>query len=426
MRRSVLVLTALALLWGVPARAQAALTLDEAIAQARAFSPLLRASRIGLDQADAARRGAEADRWPAINLSSSLSRAGQGSGIMTGGNAWNTKLALTQPVFDAWRVDDALDQAAIAREKASFELASADLDLQYEVARAFFDVLRTRALEQAATFDTTQAQAQVDLARTRMRLKVGTQLDVLQAQSVLASARDRHLQSQTAVTTALLRLETDLGAPVQLPLAEPATLAVVPEGHPASPSVALAGRPDLQALEAARRAQEVTARQRSRGMTPSFDAGGNVEQTLAGATNLTVIGTLTWKLLDSGRQSAQVDQARLEADRAAAILQARQQAALLDLASAREALRSSEARIRLTQGQLATAQEALHLAKLRFEGGVGTSLEVIQALTAFNQAQTAAIAARFDRAAAVLKLGQVKAVPVAALLDSGRLAPMER
>ncbi|HEY9856294.1 MAG TPA: TolC family protein, partial [Stenomitos sp.] len=134
---------------------------------------------------------------------------------------------------------------------------------------------------------------------------------------------------------------------------------------------------------------------------------------------VSVIGTLTWKLLDSGRQAAQVDQARLEAERVALTLQARQEAATLDLETARAALLSSEERIRLTRDQLATAQEALHLARLRFEGGVGTSLEVIQALTALNQAQTAAIAARFDQAMAVLKLGQVLATPVAALLAPG-------
>ncbi|MNT92260.1 hypothetical protein D3C72_2335130 [compost metagenome] len=52
---------------------------------------------------------------------------------------------------------------------------------------------------------------------------------------------------------------------------------------------------------------------------------------------------------------------------------------------------------------------------MRFERGVGTNLEMIQALTALNQAQSAAIAARFDGFAAQLKVAQALAMPVEVL-----------
>jgi outer membrane protein TolC len=184
----------------------------------------------------------------------------------------------------------------------------------------------------------------------------------------------------------------------------------------ASVSAALLKRPELRVLDLNRALQELTALQRSRAKLPTFEAGGNVTASPFGAASYGVTGTLSWPLLDSGRLDGPIDQARLEAGRAAALRDAGRLSAALEIRRAQATLRTSEERVKLADQQRSAATRALQLARLRFERGVGTSLEMLQALTSLNQAQTAAIAAKFDDEAARLKLAQALALPVESLL----------
>ncbi|MBO9542538.1 TolC family protein [bacterium] len=418
MRRSFLVCCLLVVLGsaGGPAIAlEGELSLREAIAHARSFSPTLKAGKLLIAQTEASQRGAEAERWPRLLLSSALSQTGKDTGVAFAQGAWDTKLSLNQRLFDAFLAQDAQQQTALARRRAEAEFEAADLALQYEVARTYFDVLRAQALEAASRVDIQQAKAQLEVAKMRLKGGVSTELDVLQVQALVASAEDRRLQAQATLDAAQLAFATLLGQSGTSIHPDAKAVLLPLEMPPASASSALTQRPELRALDVGRQLQELVVRQRSRAKLPTLEAAGNLGASPYGGASYGVTGTLSWTLLDSGRIGAQVQQAEQDAARAAAILDAGRLSATLDIQRAQAALHAFQGRTQLTQQQLAAANRALQLARMRFERGVGTNLEMIQALTALNQAQSAAIAAKFDGFAAQLKLAQALALPVEAL-----------
>ncbi|HEY9899303.1 MAG TPA: TolC family protein [Pantanalinema sp.] len=393
-----------------------ALSLREAIARARLHHPSLRASRLLLDQAQAAARSAEAEKGPRLTLTSALSGSGQGEKAPQGG--WDTKLAVSQPLFDAFKAQDALQLASLLRLKAESDLAASDLALQYDVSRFYLEALRAQAQVSAAQLDIARARSQVGVAKARLRGGAGTELDVLQVEALLASAQDRRLQAQATHEAALNALEALVGQAPQSLRPDPGTALLLVTVDGAGASAALLQRPDLRTLEINRRIQELTAVQRSRAKLPTLEAGGNVGASPFGGASYGVTGTLSWGVFDAGRLDGPIAQARLEAERAAALLEAGRLSAILEIRRAQAALRTSEERVELTGQQQAASARALQLSLLRFERGVGTSLETLQALTSLNQAQSAAIAAKFDDYAARLKLTQALGLPVEAMLAS--------
>lgn len=419
MRRLTLALTLLLALCA-PVRAlpdePPTLALRDAIALARRNSPTLQASRVALAQAQTSQRAAEAERGPRLALSSALSRSGQGAGTPFGQGAWDTKLALSQRVFDAFLVHDALQQASLARQKAEAEFEAVDLTLQYDVARTYLDLLRAQAQEAASRVDMEQARAQQEVAKVRLKGGVSTELDVLQVQALVAGAEDRRLQAQASREAAQLALSTLLAQPIETIRPDARTAFRPLSTDAASASSALGQRPELRALDLARQLQVLSATQRSRAKLPTVEAAGNVAASPYSGGSYGVTGTLSWTLLDSGRIDAQVLQAEQDAARSGALLEAGRLAATLEISRAQAALQTVHGRIQLTQQQLTASNRALQLARLRFERGVGTNLEMIQALTALNQAQSAVIAAKFDEFAAQLKMTQALALPVDVLL----------
>ncbi|MNY19485.1 Outer membrane efflux protein [compost metagenome] len=263
--------------------------------------------------------------------------------------------------------------------------------------------------------DIQQAKAQLEVARMRLRGGVSTELDVLQVQALVASAEDRRLQAIATLDAAQLAFATLLGQPGQSIRPDAKAILLPLAMAPASASSALTQRPELRALDVGRQLQELIVRQRSRAKLPTIEAAGSLGASPYGGVSYGVTGTMSWNLLDSGRLGAQIQQAEHDAARAAALLDAARLSATLEIQRAQASWHAFQGRTQLTQQQLAAANRALELARMRFERGVGTNLEMIQALTALNQAQSAAIAARFDGFAAQLKVAQALAMPVEVL-----------
>lgn len=408
----------------VLAAEQTLLSLRDAIATARRANPTLLASRLALTQAKMNRQVAEKDRGPNLGIQSDLIRSGTGSALNP--TAWNSKVTLSQSLFDAHKVEDELSQAALSRDKAEADRDGIDLDLQYEVARAYMEVLRTQALEAASETDVKQAKAQEEIANLRLQGHIGTMLEVLQARSLVAGAEDRRLQAIATMDITRLALESDLGESLGARTPDEKTTFLPLSSSGASMSTLLAVRPELRSLEATRRIQNLTVTQKSRAKLPTLTAYGNVTGSPFAAPTYGATGTALWTLFDSGRLDIQIEQARLDAARASALLDAGKKAATFDLMSDLKALERSQKRIPLTQEQLDAANQALELARLRYGRGVGTSLEMIQAVTTLNQSETAAITARFDEFTALLKMGRAMALPVDSLIAPSPMADLRK
>jgi outer membrane protein TolC len=194
----------------VDSTAMVSLTVDSLIAIAEQVRPDLAATREQASAAGALARVARSANRPALALSST---GGYTGSTVTGGSGGNYSLniGLQMPVFTGMtneyrvRAADADLLAAQARSDAvrqqvTLQVVTAYTQLQTATRR----VKTSQALVEAA-------QQSEEVAAGRYREGVGTIVDLLVAQSSLASARAQSIQAQWQWRQALAQLSHDVG-----------------------------------------------------------------------------------------------------------------------------------------------------------------------------------------------------------------------
>jgi OMF family outer membrane factor len=224
--------------------------------------------------------------------------------------------------------------------------------------------------------------------KARERAGVGTKFDVLQSEVQLANSKQDLLNAEAAQLVARRELSRQLNYPSIVEITAADKIAPVPEWKlPVEETIILAVRNraelDIRKLErevARDRANNSLAR-----IGPQINLFGNFntasEFTSGGGIGVgyQIGATLNWNLFDGGRADAQVNQ--FKADQAIAEARFEQDArqARFDVEESYINQQSRLKQIDTATKAVEQAQEALRLARLRLDAGVGTQLEVITA-----------------------------------------------
>jgi outer membrane protein TolC len=114
-------------------------------------------------------------------------------------------------IFDGRATAGRVTQAKSALEQARLSLTEAQLAAEVEVRRSFLNWQQATELADATKKVTEQADEAVRLANARYNAGTGTQLDMLQAQTDLTTARTNELQAFYTHNVAVATLRTAMG-----------------------------------------------------------------------------------------------------------------------------------------------------------------------------------------------------------------------
>ena len=193
----------------VPVRALAD-SVNALIASALEGRPDLAAAR---SQAEAARAGigeARAALLPSLNLSATGGRT-YATTIPNGANSYNLSLGVAIPLFNGFSRQYDLRAAQYQAEAASARSETIRQQVVFQVFSAYYS-LQT-ATRRVGTGEDLLASAQQssEVALARYKAGVGSVLDLLAAQSALASARAQLVDGRLAWSVSLAQLAHDAG-----------------------------------------------------------------------------------------------------------------------------------------------------------------------------------------------------------------------
>lgn len=376
------------------------LSLKEALAVARERSPVLTFARAGVDEADALRSLARAGRGPRLSVEGtylawpgvpavSLGQGGTFAPLRE--HNFLFRLGVSQPIFTSGRVSSSVRAAERGREAAEHSAEYAEVELTAAVALAHNDALLARAQLEVARQAVQVLEEAVRVAREHYGSGTVARMDVLRAESRLSTARSELRAAEALLPTA----EEQLAALVGLDPADAPAVAGSLEYEPIHleaaplPTGALAGRSDLDALQAQAAAEEAVASAARAQRLPAVSLFASVltsRPELITGRNVWAVEALggvsvSWPFFDSGSASAEARAAeaaaartRAEADRVAdsvAVVvraQAREMnRAALDVAAGRE--------------NVIRAERVLSAAQDRYAEGIGIQLDVLEAET---------------------------------------------
>lgn len=395
------------------APASVRLTLDDAIARARAASARLTAFSALTRAASEGVRGAAAGRRPELDLSASYARNSNVPELVLSfpGSAprtifpnlpdsWRTHVGATLPLYTGGRVNSQITAATETEHATTSDRAAAQNDLDAETHIAYVNVRFARENARVLTEAVASYEAHLKDARNRQDLGLAASNETLAVTVEREQAELGRLQSENAAAVAaanLLRL-------VGLPLGTVVELDAAPLASPSSPGEweelgrrAIAGRPELEALRARIRAMDATsrvARSASRpqaGLQAGYDYA-NPNQRILPLTGdwkdtWSVGISVNWKVLDGGRASASAAQAQAQADALRAQLSDLESRILLDVTTRRLELDTALAGKVVAQRGIEAARDGVRVALDRYQEGVLSSSELLDAETRLLRAE---------------------------------------
>ncbi|GBD30562.1 hypothetical protein HRbin32_01670 [bacterium HR32] len=155
---------------------------------------------------------------------------------------------------------------------------------------------------------------------------------------------------------------------------------------------------ELQARAEAARAGVDLARSGGKpnvALAAQYDLTGNTPSNLFGAWSVTLAVTLS--LYDGGITRERVREAELRLQQLEVLQAQARQRAELEVRQAWLALQQAGPELAAAERAAEQAREALRIARVRFEAGVGTSLELVTAQAQLAQAEVGLAVARFNQ-----------------------------
>jgi outer membrane protein TolC len=398
------------------ARAERALSLDDALDLARRSNLDLSAARERVTQAEADVGAAWARLLPTVALQGRYLRNEEEVAIPLGpvtvdlqpleqltGSATVTVPLLVAP---AW---SGLSAARHGRSAAEATFDAARSDLLLAVAQGFYAAAGADEAVAARREATGVTARTLENARARLAAGAASPVDVtraelasVQATQAVAEAEDARARAYRALATLL-----QLREPFRVAPGEQAVGAAAP--LEALTARALAARPELRALRAVIAAREAAVQAADLRWAPTVAAFGTATASdpdgLTGKATTWLGGLqLDWSIWDGGTRLA--DRSRAASQRREARLQLERTQDLLadEVADRARALETKRSAVGAAERGVSLASQALEVVRTQYASGTVAQIELLQAQDALVTARVGLARARFDVAVADLQL----------------------
>lgn len=386
----------------------AAITLSQAISAALATNPVAKSADQQLAQAEARVGQAQAQRRFQITFNSTAS----GSNVTnnqpppsheTFGTLQST---ITVPLPIGRKPSLVVTQADEQLAAAQAQLQSARLTLAGQVANAYYDLLRKKALLQIARETLNQAQRELGDAQKRNRAGDVAQIDVLQAQVPVANAQAAVEKAANDVAVAMQALNDVLGRPLDAQSVA-AEVGALPQAPPytldEARSLALKNSPDVRAADALAQARKTALEAAKLYREPSLALQASDIRSgdkTAFSREDTVLASITVPLSDGGLGKAQVSEAQSALNQAGEQAKSAQRAALTAVSAAYLTIKSTRTLVGAAQAARDAAQITYDKTVKGYQNGLFPLINVLTAQNALAQARVAYVQAVYDAASA--------------------------
>ena len=406
----------------VPSR----LTLQEALARAMANSHRLAELGAVAEASEAAAEQRRAADNPVLALQAGYTRINHvdevGFGQPDGTERvfwpdvpdnWRTRLDLQWPVYTGGRAR-ALERAAVAeREASGRDLQNARADLRLETTRAFWALVTATESVRVVEQSVRRVEAQLSDVRAQYDAGFRPPNDVLTVESQVSRQRTLLIQARNQRDAARAELARLIGAPVDAAFepaaaldsgtvpessADPAPSGTVPDSTPPGPNQGQSPtRADREALALRLRAagERIDAAQAGNRPTLAVVAGYDYarpnpkifprENVWQPAWDVGV--NVSWTFWNGGRTAAEVAEARHQAAATRARLDELDSRIALEIRQRRLDLESARAQVPTASDAVRSAAEAQRVVRERFDAGVATSTDLLDAQMDLLQAE---------------------------------------
>ncbi len=325
---------------------------------------------------------------------------------------WGSELRLEYPIYTGGARTAGVKAADAGLVASEFDLAAVRRQLELEVARLYYQVLRAREVVKAAQASLQSHRSNLRLAKLLEEEGKGLQTAVLDLDTRVAQAEAIVVATRNQGEIATEMLKTLIGYEGKnFSVAQGWTSLKFPT------EIIGGSRPEISALknraEQAEAGIEIAKADRKPTVAAFASTRHDVGFTESGDGGSWIAGVMI-RLKITGRRETNAKVAQAEADRAIIDEQIRKQKQQIKFQVKTAGLNLETARkgITLAKKGMVSAQKSLDLTRSRFKEGIALSSQLIDAETALTGARVRLSAARAEEQIAIASLRHALGLPI--------------
>lgn len=385
------------------------LDLEETIQRALLTNPSVKIAEYNRKAAKADYSAAKGARGISISLSHDSSRGGYadyarrsvngGTPIWTKsiGNSHSNSITASLPIFTGGELQGQIGQAkANYRSMLSAE-EQAYNEMKETATTGYFNMLNATNMKALRQESVDRLQAHLDNVIAQYNVGIVARADVLRSEVELANAQQNYITASNQYDVAEATLNNIIGTPLGTTLLLKDRLQYEPYENDMAYCLAYSEqhRPELKQAEYAIDSAEAALVVARSGHMPKVYAnasnnwGGNGSDWPGDDDENWSVGvTASMNVFDSGVTWSKIHAAQENLAKAKESQRQIKDNVELEVRTDYLNLREAEKRITTTQVAVASAEEDYHIAVVRYQAGVGTNIDVMDAQEALTQAKT--------------------------------------
>ena len=391
------------------------LDLDETIQRALLTNPNVKIAEYNRKAAKADYSAAKSARGISISLNHQSGRGGyadphynQQLSIWTKGigNSHSNSITASLPLFTGGELQGQIGQAkANYRSMLSAE-EQAYIEMKETATNGYFTMLDAGNMKTLCQESVDRLQAHLDNVIAQYNVGIVARADVLRSEVELANAKQDLISAENGYDVAEATLNNIIGTPLSTTLVLKDTLQYVPYDNDMAYCLAYSEehRPELKQAEYGVDAAEAALVVARSGHMPKINAtagnywGGTADSNWPGDDDdhWAVGVTASMNIFDSGVTWSKIHAAQENLAKAKETQRQVKDAVELEVRTDYLGMREAEKRISTTQVAVAQAEEDYHIAVVRYQAGVGTNIDVMDAQVALTEAKTNYVKALYD------------------------------
>ncbi len=375
---------------------QKPLTLDQAYGMALKHNEDIKASAQGIDQARETFREATSPLLPQVQVSAEARRQKEHDMNLSGLRDYGTMtLGASQHLYQGgklWHSKRAAKHGFRGEKSRHFRTAQ---DVLFRVAAQYYEVLLAERSISVAQEQITRTKRQLELARSRFEVGLVNRTAVLRAQVQVANAQEQLERAKNQRDVAMENLRLELGLQ-QIPeeIAAPREMRFSDQPMAKLYATAADNRRDLMELETRLQASQSTiqSEQAARDWPKlAVESGYTVtdEEALfyGDESDWHVALTASYDLFTGWRDTARVNAAKADKRQLKAEYARLKQAVQVQVRSVYLDIKTQEKVLASLRDQVQSAQANYEQILAQFEEGLVSSVDVVDAQTALNEAE---------------------------------------
>lgn len=381
------------------------LDLEETIQRALLTNPNVKIAEYNRKAAKADYSAAKSSRGISISLNHSTGRGGYADnqffeGVNIGkqiGNSHNNSVTATLPIFTGGELQGQIGQAkANYRSMLSAE-EQAYIEMKETATSGYFTMLDAGNMKTLRQESVDRLQAHLDNVIAQYNVGIVARADVLRSEVELANAKQDYITAANQYDVAEATLNNIIGTPLGTTLVLKDSLQYEPYENDMAYCLAYSEqhRPELKQAEYGVDAAEAALVVARSGHMPKISASASNYWGGDGSNwpgdddeNWSVGVTASMNIFDSGVTWSKIHAAQENLAKAKETQRQIKDAVELEVRTDYLSMREAEKRITTAQVAVASAEEDYHIAVVRYQAGVGTNIDVMDAQEALTQAKT--------------------------------------